>query len=80
VYLHKQALVLRVELGFEARYGAGFRHYFATDTDFTNLHSTAFNLKYLLGSRLSRAERELKRAERAEKARCTWDGYKRCQG
>jgi len=70
----------RVELGFEARYGAGFRHYFATDTDFTNLHSTAFNLKYLLGSRLSRAERELKRAERAEKARCTWDGYKRCQG
>lgn len=70
----------RVELGFEARYGAGLRHYFATDTDFTNLHSTAFNLKYVLGNRLSKAERQLKRIERAENARCTWDEYKRCSG
>ncbi len=70
----------RIELGFEFRYGAGFRHYFATDTDFTNLHSTAFNLKYVLGSRLSKAERELKRAERAERTRCTWNEYKRCSG
>lgn len=69
----------RVELGFEVRYGAGFRHYFATDTDFTNLHSAAFNLKYVLGNRQSKAERAIKRAERAEKARCTWDARKRCQ-
>lgn len=68
----------RIELGFEARYGAGLRHYFLTDTDFTNLHSTAFNVKYLLGRR-SKAERALKRAEKAERARCTWDERKRCQ-
>jgi len=38
----------RVELGLEGRYGAGFRHYFGTDTDFSNLHSVAVNLKYVL--------------------------------
>ncbi len=70
----------RVELGFEFRYGAGLRHYFGTDTDFTNLHSTAFNLKYVLGNRLSKAERQLKRIERAERARCTWGELKRCDG
>lgn len=70
----------RVELGFEARYGAGFRHYFATDTDFTNLHSVAFNMKYVLGNKQSRAERALKRAKRAEKTRCIMNEYKRCDG
>jgi len=38
----------RVELGLEGRYGAGFRHYSGTDTDFSNLHSIALNLKYVL--------------------------------
>jgi len=68
----------RVEFGFEARYGAGLRHYFSTDTDFTNLHSTAFNLKYVLGNKQSRAERALKRAERAERARCILKEYNNC--
>jgi len=70
----------RVELGIEGRYGAGLRHYFGTDTDFTNLHSVALNLKYVLGNKQSRAERALKRAERAEKARCIFNEYKRCDG
>ncbi len=71
----------KLELGFEARYGAGLRHNFMTNTDFTNLHSVAFNMKYVLGNRMSRAERELKRIEKAERStRCNWESYKRCQG
>ena len=70
----------RVELGFEGRYGAGLRHYFGTDTDFTNLHSVAFNMKYVLNSKQSRAERQLKRIERAEKSRCIFSEYMRCDG
>lgn len=73
-------LFRRVEIGFEARYGAGLRHYFMTDTDFTNLHSVAFSAKYVLGNKQSRAERALKRAERAEKTRCIFNEYKRCDG
>lgn len=38
----------RVELGLEGRYGAGFRHYAGTDTDFSNLRSIALNMKYVL--------------------------------
>ncbi len=68
----------RIEFGFEARYGAGLRHYLSKDTNFTNLHSTAFNLKYVLGNKLSRAERALKRAERAERARCILKEYNNC--
>jgi len=70
----------RVELGFEARYGAGLRHYFGTDTDFTNLHSTAFNLKYVLNSKQSKAERQLSRIERAKKSHCIFSEYKSCDG
>jgi len=73
-------ILRRIEVGFEGRYGAGLRHYFATDTDFTNLHSVAFNMKYVLGNKRSRAERALKRAERAEKARCIMSEYIRCDG
>ena len=76
----------RVELGLEARYGAGLRHYFGTDTDFTNLHSVAFNMRYVLNNGQSKAERAIKRAERAERAvkrtermRCTWEKYKNCR-
>lgn len=62
-------IMRRIELGLEGRYGAGFRHYFATDTDFTNLHSVAFTMKYVLGAKKSKAERRMNRTENLNKAR-----------
>lgn len=62
-------ILRRVELGLEGRYGAGFRHYFSTDTDFTNLHSIAFTAKYVLGKHQSKAERRMKRNRNINKAR-----------
>lgn len=62
----------RLELGFEARYGAGLRHNFSTNTDFTNLHSIAVNMKYVLNNGMTTVERELRRIER-EEARLTWE-------
>ncbi len=62
-------ILRRVELGLEGRYGAGLRHYFATDTDFTNLHSIAFTAKYVLGKHKSKAERRMNRTRNINKAR-----------
>ncbi len=62
----------RIELGLEARYGAGLRHNFSTNTDFTNLHSIAVNMKYILHNGMTTVERELRRIER-EETRLTWE-------
>jgi len=70
----------RIELGFEARYGAGLRHNFSTNTDFTNLHSIAFNMKYILSNGMTTVERELRRIEREERIRRILDEHKRCEG